>query len=253
MKQLQIYKGLFLAGCVALWACTDRRSAGETTAEAMPAGTVAFNGGWVNSKYVQTLRQSKSPRVAQGAAELSALVVPSMTDQPALLIWGFHEASDYVLKTEADGRTSLHNAAGEECTYVLEYAPEGDSLKVGKDWFVRLASGNKPDQAANEYLFAGQYRLGDREVTFASDGKVTGLDSIRYYKPNLDYIDAGMQVDQVQLGRTADSLKTYSFSIRNNTLSLYRLNCTDYDSTYQTCNVVANGLELLRLEKQSRE
>jgi hypothetical protein len=254
MKHLRIMKGLLLAGCVALggWACTDRRPAGDATAGAKPAGTVAFRGSWANKKYVQALRQSKSPRQAQGAAELSVVVIPGVAGGKASLVWGFHEGTEYVLSTEADGKAGLHDAEGGNRAYELQYAPAGDSLKVGNDWFVRLADGNGPDRVANEYLFAGQYRAGDREVTFFPDGKVTGLDSIRYYQPVLDYIDAGMDVDQVLLGRAAETTKPYGFAIRGNALIVYRLTCVEFDSTSQHCGVVENGPELLRLEKQFR-
>ncbi len=255
MKKRRITKGLLLTGCVALggWACTNRHPARETAApaEKKPAAAVAFSGNWVNGKYLRVLRQSKSPRLAQGAAELSVVVIPAAAGQRASLIWGFHEGSEYVLKTEAGGKAGLHDAEGGQRAYVLEYAPAGDSLKVGDDWFVRLAGGASPEQAANPYLFAGRYGLGDREVTFTPDGKVTGLDSIRYYQPFLDYIDAGMQVDQVRLGRHPDTLQPYGFAIGGNTLTLYRLTCVEYDSTSQVCGVVENGPELLRLRRQS--
>jgi hypothetical protein len=194
MKKWRMKKGLFLAGCVALcgWACTDRRPAADAATEAKPAGTVAFSGSWANKRYVRALRQSKSPRLAQGAAELSVVVIPGAAGGQASLVWGFHEGSNYLLKTEAAGKASLLDAEGGSRAYDLEYAPAGDSLKVGNDWFVRLADGSGPDRVADQYLFAGRYRLGSRDVAFTPDGKVTGLDSIRCYQPFLDYIDAGM-------------------------------------------------------------
>lgn len=109
-------KGLFLAGCLALggWACTDRQPAGDAAddAGAKPTGTIAFSGNWANTKYVRVLRQSKSPRLAQNATKLSVIVIPRQAGEKALLVWSFHEGSEYVLKTQAGGKASLLDAEG---------------------------------------------------------------------------------------------------------------------------------------------
>ncbi len=108
-----------------------------------------------------------------------------------------------------------------------------------------------PDSRRYDYniveasLFSGNYQLENGgKVGFSGDGRVHGLDSIRYFTPNVDYIGLGQDVDQLWLGVDSDVYKSpkYAFKFIKDTLLIYKLSCLEgYDSTDNSCGLVDFG------------
>jgi len=107
-----------------------------------------------------------------------------------------------------------------------------------------------------EFLFAGNYRLENgAKVSFSGDGRVYGLDSVKYFTPTVDYIGPGLDVDQLWMGVSPDVYKStkYAFKFINDTLFICKLNCLEgYDSTDNSCGEVDFGQLKWKLIKKNR-
>ncbi|MDO8897190.1 MAG: hypothetical protein Q7V19_06025, partial [Bacteroidales bacterium] len=104
-----------------------------------------------------------------------------------------------------------------------------------------------------ELLFKGVYITTDgKKVEFKNNGQIEGLEDYFYYKPESDYYDQGMQVDQVILVSSNSDFKRedldyYGFEFEYDTLRLYKLNCIVFDSANQNCVEVGHGELLYKL------
>ena len=67
------------------------------------------------------------------------------------------------------------------------------------------------------------------------------MDNFKYYRPEIDYYDAGMDIDQVGLGNSQNELEWFGFKFKKDTLELYKLNCLTFDSAENRCVEVDYG------------
>jgi hypothetical protein len=209
------------------------RSAGNDTA-------FSLTGVWVNKTYLDTLLATGSPRAAINAASEPCIEFRSDTDKYAHIAFNFHEGDDEQISRKCGNYTV--GDSGE----IVAISPE--EIRIARHYFVKF---KHPDSRRYDYnivetlLFAGNYQLENGgKVTFSGDGRVDGLDSIKYFTPNVDYIGPGLDVDQLWLGLDSDIYKSpkYAFKFKKDTLSLYKLNCLEgYDSTDNSCGVVDFG------------
>lgn len=211
-----------------------------------PAST-GFGGIWLNRKYVDRLIATQSPKKSQDITPITMLVLPDDFNKEATVIISFHEgATGKVFKK--DKGYQINYADSNEPPFSFDLDKRG--IKSENDEFVKLkSSGNKNDfRIADQLLFAGKYDLNGKQVEFSTNGKVTGLDAFSYYSVLIDYYDAGMQVDQIRLGKNAEESKLYGFTFKNDTLSIYELKCVDGDADF--CDVVKLGKKLYQLKKK---
>ncbi len=203
-----------------------------------------FGGNWVNKKYVDKLLKTKSPKESQDIAPMTMLMLPKQTNQLATIIWGFHEGTSGTVK-ELNGKFGIQS--GTDAQFELTFKIENNLLKTEKDEFVRIQESTDPnnDDIVEQLLFKGKYELDGQEVEFTHDGRVLGLDSITYYTVLIDYYDAGMQVDQLRLGKDFENSSLYGFEFDQNTLKIYQLDCVTREDDY--CVVVQNGQEIFKM------
>jgi len=224
----------------------DRQDLTDTvlTSETIPTD---FGGNWVNKKYVDKLKETKSPKASQDIVPITMLMLPKETNQKATIIWGFHEGTSGTVK-QHNGQFGIQT--GTENEFELTFKLEDNLLKTEKDEFVKIKysdDGHTYD-IIEQLLFAGKYDLEGKQVEFTYDGKVKGLDTIAEYTVIIDYYDAGMQVDQLYLGAGYDNHKRYGFQFKQDTLIIYQLDCVQREDDY--CVVVANGQELFKMTKK---
>jgi len=118
-------------------------------------------------------------------------------------------------------------------------------LRIGNQYFQKLIH---PDMGKydwgilNEILFTGKYQNQDgKEVVFAIDGHIIGLDSVAYYQPHTDYTgEQDLGVDRISMGRSQENVRVYGYQFDKDTLFIYRIDCVQYDSIAHQC-----GLEKL--------
>ena len=218
----------------------------EKTLDEVKATATGFGGIWINRKYVDRLLTTQSPKKSQDITPITMLVLPDDYKKDATIILGFHEgATGKVVKK--DDLYQINYADSNEPPFTFSIDKRG--IKSKKDEFVKLkSSGIKNDfRIAEQLLFAGKYNLEGKQVEFSTTGKVTGLDAFSYYSVIIDYYDAGMQVDQIRLGKNAEESKLYGFTFKHDTLTIYELKCIDGDEDF--CDIVKLGKKLYTLKK----
>lgn len=245
---------ILILGIVLLSSCTgdradqQRQHASDTTsdtatAESFQKTSVEFSGTWVNNKYIDKLKETRSPREAQDAGDISAVMIPDQTEEQAMMIWGFHEGLEGSFRKKG---TEYGLATGKPETIDYKISVSDGTLTMAEESFTRIG-GLKEYHIVETILFAGSYDLAGRKVELSSNGRIEGIDSLSYYSANLDYMDAGMDVDQISLGKTEEKMHTYGFKFKGRTLTIHEIDCVDYDGDY--CMKVKHGREVLRMVK----
>ncbi len=228
-------KLLILALCVLLTACGSKHNNTEQHSSddyKKYATDVPFAGFWLSENYYNTLMKTKSPRKAQGDCELFE-ISPETTVRTTEIL-NFHEGIQ-VTVVKNRGQFELWNT--------------DDSLFVEKQGDIKIMSRNKIKIGSviyrkvhvmvnendiyllEELLFNGSYMSDKGEnIKMSRDGKVSGLSGFRYYLPRLDYWDAGLNIDLVELGSSKENMTEYGFRFNRDTLELYQINCLEKDA-----------------------
>lgn len=252
---------VFLA-FMAIQACSsDTRSSSSEKASA-PATSfktlktpIPFAGSWISADYLKSLLEHQSPKVAQEGSQECYFEIPSETLTPTTMIYNFHEGISELIPVLRGGMLELWEKSNDtlsKAVYVIN-PKSPDTLLLGIKKFVKLNTVSRDGQPAilEELLFKGTYtskKTGD--VAFKANGEVTGLGKYKYYKPVIDYFDAGLQVDQIGFGETEDQWEYFGFKMIGDKLELYTLKCKAYDSTGKDCVFVGYGDEVYSLKKK---
>jgi hypothetical protein len=254
---------LYILPLALLFACgTDTKPVQQSAAPEISFKTlntpVPFAGNWISADYLQNLLDHQSPRKAQEGSEDCFIQLPGSTLQPATMVINFHEGlSDLVTVKHNDAYQlwEKQNDTLSRALYVLEPI-SADTLKIGGKSFVKIQPVTKGQEPLilEEILFKGVYtsKNGER-VEFKNNGEISGLGQYKYYRPVIDYYDAGLQIDQVGLGETMDAVEYFGFKFKKNKLELYKIKCVTYDDTDKRCVEVAFGQKAYDLEKASTE
>lgn len=217
---------------------------------------LSFAGTWVNETYVNNLRRTRSPRRSQGITE-SCITIPPRTLQVTRMIADFHEgAGDVVIVKDRDSY-KLYDAGLSSLQKEMEIISPS-RIRIGDQYFNRLVHQDTTLTdlgILEELLFSGRYeRENKREVLFAPDGRVQGLDSFARYTPAIDYTEGPLgEFDHVQLETGARKKVEHIYRFAGDTLQIFRVKCMGGDSEGQFCDSIAPGnlvYKLLRKKDQ---
>ncbi len=79
-------------------------------------------------------------------------------------------------------------------------------------------------------LFQGIWNAkNESAIRIAIDGSITGLQDYKEMRPMLDYWDAGLNVDMVEMVKWDGQIDMLGFLFQGDTLSLYKLRCVTMD------------------------
>lgn len=232
--------------------CTGsvEQSSEQTQRSTVEAYEPTYQGVWVNKKYVEALEQTHSPKVAQNSCYISYISIPREQSAEILIVHNFHEGITY--RPVSLGKMYVLNTSETSDTLKFE---DGDKIAFWKgEKFVKLQQHHGEGRIVEELLIAGKYTLegNNKEVVFTYEGKIQGLESYRYYKINVDYMDAGMQLDQIELSKDGKKWDRLGFSVEGNRarLHLFELKCEEFDPTTNTCQEVSRGREVFLLKRK---
>jgi len=245
-----LFSAFFLASLVL--ACkpnakTETETQPEPTAEAaapVMKEPAPFAGDWLNEKYYKLIMDKHSPRDAQEKVENVFIQIPEHMNDTTVMVYGFHESGPDLVVVKKNNAYGLWEPQGDSIAFhVTALGP--DTLQLGADRFVRIhsAHGNYGEALIlEEIMFKGKYKLkGGGDVEFDHAGKVKGLGDYKYYRVLTDYLDAGLDVDQVWLGKTKDSMDYYGFKWNDKTLKIFNLKCLAYNKAEKRCEQVDFG------------
>jgi len=217
-------------------------------------GPFELHGQWISQDYVDVLTRTGSPRKAQEGSEEVFLILPDSLDGTAAMHYNFHEVLDGLrigLTDEGFRLDDPQGILGKGPSYSVKPAA-ADRITLNGKTFTRIevSMDDQLPRVLERVLFDGMYLLPNgQRVTFDKDGRVRGLAGFKVYRPQLDYFDAGLQVDQVALGTSPDDMKRYGFAFRRDKLTIYALKCKTFDKASGQCVDVAFGDILYTLER----
>jgi len=217
---------------------------------------IPFAGDWLNEKYMNLIQDKRSPRDAQEKVEDVFIKIPAHMRDTTRMIYGFHESSADMVIVKKNDQYELWEVQGDSLDKKAFTAQviDADHLQLGEDRFVKINAAHGAYQeplVLEEILFKGHYKLkGGGDVEFTNSGKVTGLGKYKYYKVLTDYLDAGLDVDQVWLGETKDSMDYFGFKSKDKSLKIFNLKCLDYNKEDKRCERVNFGKLAYELMKE---
>lgn len=206
--------------------------------------SISFNGYWLCKDYFESIKKFKSPKKSQDNSEY--IFIPSRTLMRTMMISNFHEGGPTLTILSNGNQYELWEIQEDSLTQLLNKIEiiNETNIIIGNRHFVKI----NPFQSENgskileEILFKGTYTdTSGKKIEFKNNGHLIGLDDFKIFEPVIDYIDAGMQVDQIGLGQHKNELEHFGFKFNNDTLELFKLNCLTYDSTANMCVEVEFG------------
>lgn len=237
-----------------LLACKKESKSDHQAEEKPVSHALPFAGDYIHTQYIEALKQSWSPRTSQELIEEVFIHIPSTTAERTTMVYGFHEVGPMLEFVKHDDVYEVWEVQGDTLHEKLYEVIIVDSLHVrlGDDVFRRtdITTLDQQPLVAEGLLFAGQYMLEKKPVTFLPNGEVTGLDGYTKYKVLTDYLDAGLQVDQVGLGHHRDSLTYFAFKMNADQLQLFELRCLTRDESDDRCVEVDFGKLKYRFHRQ---
>lgn len=222
-------------------------------------------GYWVSESYINSLKKYKSPKKSQAQGNSLLLIIPERTNEKTTIMYDFHDDfDDYtIVKNHSDYEIwENFNNQNTKLEYTIKVI-SATKIKIKETVLIKinplrvkdfLHSGLKNEiLVLEELLFKGVYLTTEgKKVEFKNNGQLKGLEGYFHYRPESDYNDQGMQVDQLILVKSESNFKWqdleyYGFKFNFDTLELYKLNCIVFDSTSQNCGEVENGELLYKL------
>lgn len=240
---------LFLLAAMAFFSCKKEPQA---PVHVFPVKLYGF---WVNEAYTEKLRVTGSPKAAQENLGLSVVQFFEKGGHTFVTTyWNFHEGGGVDTVFLTDAFSGMAYGGGTD-TLRFELTDAG-TLKVqtGKElWttvqYADTTGSPEPTELIRNIVFEGLYTSEKEDITFNSNGTLTGPDSLTHYEPLYDYIGPGMQLDQVMLGNDA-GMKPYGFAKTADGLEIFRLDCEVYDESGEYCESVKKGPVMFTLVKR---
>lgn len=244
---------LFIAVISTLISCSPANKKKDLKNHKETDTLVSFSGSWLDEDYYNSITKLKSPKAAQDGAEF--IIIPNSTLQDMIMIYNFHEGGSPLRVVKDKDKYEIWDS--EEGRVTQKQADikllDNTKIQLGEKKFVKINGSGElgHEKILEEILFKGTYwNEKGNPVEFKADGTVTGIEEISYYEPVIDYFGEGMEVDQVALGKSKENTVLYGFKFEANTLTIFQLNCLNFDESTKSCVEVGYGklLYTLRLK-----
>lgn len=206
----------------------------EAEYEALSENHLGF---WVRGGYYQALRKTKSTKKA---GKIGADDFYKINEDHSIMRMNLHEGwAEGIILLTTKGSGKIHSQDTSQVYHEVEFR-NGMMVIDGKKY---IKAPNEPDglnQVVNGAFISGKYWLDNIGVEFKESGDIIGLDSLISFKLNLDYSDAGMQLDKIYL-RFKNKVNSvpYTYAINADTLLISKINCKTLEGDF--CVEIESG------------
>ena len=248
---------------LALFSCTGKNKPAVTAGSSGLSKLIpALQGGWVNTVYMQSIRETRSPiRAFEKIGEFSAIYIPSGNLQGdsilAELSYNNHEGGEFTIFDRAGGQphafqTNLQDPekpanhyelgyeATESDTTLFLFHCSNDNRVLHRFPFGKVVGAERVDNAGvalnyfvNQALFSGTYRLADGRdstVVLTSDGALSGLEPYASYWASTDFvIRMSNNIDNLCFGLREADMECFPFEIKGDSLVVYESDIKEQD------------------------
>jgi len=219
---------------IVLFACCGLMACSINQLVSLDKVAVQLEGNWVNQKYLDTLRITKSPKRAQQVSAIPIINIKKDTFlKPIHVVLSFQEGDEWLLSRDSSGLVFSNAYDIKQKLHAKLLSSQ--KLRLGKQVFIRYSDILKEEQQnysiVEKTLFAGRYDWNGRVVEFGRDGRIKGMEDagVELYNPVVDYYNNEIEADQLWLGRGKESSK-YGFVFRGKKLYIYTLVCPNGES-----------------------
>ncbi len=258
MKTIKTIKTtLAIVTCIALFGfnswgnktAVNTNSKRETTEKPQFIKTPASCFGlWIQEDYLKALQKTHSTKKAQ---EMAVDDFYRISNDNSVMRQTLHEGgADNILLMTTETKGQLFSSDTLEAYSQVEF--KDNTMIIKNKTYIKAPSiENGLTEMVNRTLFSGEYIVGNQTITFLENGQINGLDSIVCYEANLDYIDAGMQYDKMDIQfKKEKEPRTYIYQIVSDTLVLFNIQCLTMDEELDYCVEIEKGTEFLKLKKK---
>lgn len=236
--------GFIILLCISFFACNKKEKQYEIK---------DLSGEWVNTKYLNAVRKTKSAKISQDACIHSFI---RFTNDTALFVYSLHEGisvkismlkqNSFICNFPENIKTKLY--ISNDTLFFYENGTKESFFKY--DIYANEDMLN--DRLLNKEIFSGEYTIIDslnKKLIFQEDGTVTGFWNYKSFFIQYDYIDAGCNLDILYLRVEPIDRYEYTWQFKNDTLQIYKLDCIEYDSINKLCLETKKGKLIYRLLK----
>lgn len=205
-----------------------------------------YYGTWVSEKYIEALKKTKSTKKA---GELGVDEFYKITPENVIIKMNIHEGGDrnIILMTAKD-KGIIYSMDTSSFYSNVEFTG-GKMIVNGVNYIKAPNSENGLTALVDSVLISGEYWLDSNKVEIMPNGTVIGVNNLRSLELNLDYNDAGMQLDKLYLKFSEDGTEVpYIYEIKNDTLFIFELECMTVEDDY--CVEIEKGREVYRFIKK---
>lgn len=184
-----------------------------------------FAGCWIDQTYATMIEQTKSPRKSQEGALM--ICIPQYVGEKTSYVYNFHEGGAVLELQERNDQWSLIESPQQKKSKSLMLKRNAQGyLLLDTTTFISFATGKEKDNPLLALLFQGIWKSQDgAAIRIGLDGSITGMQDYKEMRPLLDYWDAGLNLDMVEMIRWDGKEELLGFLFQGDTLSLYRIRC----------------------------
>jgi len=203
-------------------------------------------GFWVNEEYFTALQRMKSTKKA---SDNDIGNFYRISENNSVMNMNIHEGgSDDVILMDTENKGRILSPDSSEVYHNIEF--QGETLLVDNEKFIKTPNNkNGLNELVNRAFFSGVYLISEKEIEFKENGNIIGLDSIKSFKLNLDYNDAGMQFDKIELQFNGEKEpRTYLYKFNLDTLTIKEIDCKTLEDDF--CVEIEQGKTIYTLLKE---
>lgn len=219
MKKLIILSALITI----IFSCSKPSSQSETSAPdstsvtsvVSPLKSDLGNSVWVNTRYLETLEQTKSPLKAKIYAD-TVMVSFNAAADTANLVWNFHEGSAYKVKNGE--KLELFNVYEAKSAPEYTGSVEAATLTLGNTHFKKVDTIGFVEKK----FWIGKFDNKGKTIELRADNQLLGIDGYDTYRVWVDYVTTQTDIDLIDLGKeNSDKTKTYGYKFDGNDILFY--------------------------------
>jgi hypothetical protein len=208
--------------------------------------SVEHVGFWVYGSYFETLQKTKSTKKA-GEMEVDDFY--RISKDNSIMRMNIHEGgADNIILMTSKNIGQIFSSDTTEAYYKVEFR---DKLMIvdGKKFIKAPNNENGFNELVNSAFVSGKYKIDDIEVEFKTSGTILGMDSLLSYELNLDYNDAGMQLDKIYLMfKNNPDAVPYTYQMNMDTLLISEIECKTFEDDF--CVEIEKGKTVYKLIKE---
>ena len=203
-------------------------------------------GFWVNEGYFNALKETQSTKKA---GEMGVDDFYRISDDNSIMRMNIHEGgAKNLLLMNSITKGQIYSQDTSESYFKIEFR-DGLMIAENKNYLKTIDNEKGFIELVNSAFIVGKYRLEENEVELKNDGTVIGLDNVQSYVLNLDYNDAGMQIDKIHLQPNEENeTKTYSYEYSLDSLFITDIKCKTFEDDF--CVEIEKGKIIYTLIKK---